>query len=713
MAASSSDVAQVTAAMEQVSTDKGAIARAAQAAKSGPTIEDMPTTNETTGEPLSKTERKKLLKLALKAVKDAEKKAAKEAKAVAEGKDPNAPASSGDKSAEADEENLAPWQYKENREKALKKLSDSGTQVYPHKFQPSMLLPAFREKFDATIEAGETKDDEIVSLAGRFLSKRAQGSKIVFYDLYADGAKVQVMSQIQHYEGGEDAFKQIHNVLRRGDVVGVRGRPGKSKKGELSLFPVEITLLSPCLHMLPPKFEVGGEREALNQDTRYRKRYLDGILNDGCRDVFSTRSKIINYVRRYLDVRGFLEVETPMMNMVAGGATAKPFKTYHNDLHMDLFMRVAPELYLKMLVVGGFDRVYEIGRQFRNEDIDLTHNPEFTTCEFYWAYADYNDLMKATEEMVSGMVKEITGSYILSYDEQDGRKHEIDFTPPFKRVSMTKGLEAAAGYKLPADLNTEEARLFLRGKVDELGLVCPANASAQLLDKLVGHYLEDNFINPTFLIDHPLIMSPLAKWHRDDPQLTERFELFVAGKELCNAYTELNDPAVQRERFLAQMLAKTQGDDEAQDHDEEFCTALEYALPPTAGWGLGIDRLTMFMTNKCNIKEVLLFPAMKPDDGGALANAAAAAATAATPSTPVGCAAFEGVDLGTLQGATKFEAYLEGKTYVAGGVKPSADDRVIFTAINTLPTACLEVYPRISAWLTAITAVPAQTRATW
>ncbi|GAX24360.1 lysyl-tRNA synthetase, class II [Fistulifera solaris] len=547
---------------------------------------------------------KNALKKKLKAEKAAAAKAEKEAKRAAEAaNNPKA----------ENEEEMDPSQFKANREAAVKALKENGEDPYPHKFHVDYRLPDYCEEFMSKTEDGEHLDTS-VSIAGRIVSVRGQG-KLYFYDIRGDGAKVQVMSGLQMYAEGEEAFHKIHHKLKRGDIIGVKGFPGKSKKGELSIFPTYIELLSPCLHMLP--FAKGDSNLGgiTNMETRYRQRYLDLIVNNDVRNTFIVRSQVINGIRKYLDERHFIEVETPMMNMIPGGAVARPFVTYHNDLSMDLYLRIAPELYLKMLVIGGLDRVYELGRQFRNEGIDLTHNPEFTTLEFYMAYADYNDLMTMCEEMVSGMVKQITGSYKIKYVPKPGAKEiEIDFEPPFKRIPMMEGLEEAMKDKLP-ELDDPEVEEKLIAILAKHGVECtPPHTTARLLDALVGEFLESDIINPTFITEHPQIMSPLAKYHRTKKHLTERFELFVAGRELANAYTELNDPAVQYELFLEQAKASSAGDDEAMITDDGFVTALEHGLPPTGGFGLGVDRFTMFLTNKNNIKEVLLFPAMKPTD---------------------------------------------------------------------------------------------------
>uniref|UniRef100_A0A8C5HIK8 Lysine--tRNA ligase n=1 Tax=Gouania willdenowi TaxID=441366 RepID=A0A8C5HIK8_GOUWI len=493
-----------------------------------------------------------------------------------------------------DEETLDPNQYFKIRTQAIQELKGTAEDPYPHKYHVDVSLTEFIEKYNH-LQAGEQLTDIVLNVSGRVHAKRASGAKLIFYDLRGEGVKLQVMANSRSYKS-EEAFVAINNKLRRGDIIGVRGNPGKTKKGELSIIPIEMTLLSPCLHMMP-HLHFGLK----DKETRYRQRYLDLILNDNVRQKFITLTT------------------NSMCKKLLNSAVARPFVTYHNELDMKLYMRIAPELYHKMLVVGGMDRVYEIGRQFRNEGIDLTHNPEFTTCEFYMAYADYHDLMDITEKLLSGMVKHITGGYKVTYHPNgpDGEAHEIDFTPPFRRVSMTHDLEKIMGVKFPPtdSYDTEETRKFFDDLCAQKGVDCsPPRTTARLLDKLVGDFLEVTCINPTFICEHPQIMSPLAKWHRSEKGLTERFELFVMKKEICNAYTELNDPIRQRELFQQQAKAKDEGDDEAMVIDETFCTALEYGLPPTAGWGMGIDRVAMFLTDSNNIKEVLLFPAMKPDD---------------------------------------------------------------------------------------------------
>lgn len=568
--------------------------------------------DEVTGEYVSKNELKKRQKQRKvaedKRIKDENKRKIEEEKKAAKGDD--------DQEGFSTEEELDPSKYTLIRKNWLDKRRANGENPYPHKFHRTHRIDEFVNEFSPLCvkESEFLEDRNDVALAGRVYSIRPSGKHLVFFDLVGDSAKIQVMANRKFFEDA-DNFTPIHASIKRGDIVGVRGSPGRTKTGELSLRPVTVERLSYCLHILPDPTD---PKTKLNKDTRYRQRYLDLIMHDPVKKIFLTRSKILSFLRKFLTDRDFIEVETPMMNMIAGGATARPFITTHNDLKMDLFMRIAPELYLKMLIVGGMERVFEIGKQFRNEGIDTTHNPEFTTIEFYWAYCDYNDLMAVTETLLSEMVYHIHGSYKITYHKQGKEnpdsKIEIDFTPPFRKIPMMKGLEEKLGVKMPEDLYSEEANEFFKKLCEERNVKCGLpHTTARLIDKLVGEFLEVECDNPTFIIDHPQIMSPLAKWHRSTKGLTERFELFANQHEILNAYTELNDPKVQLEAFEDQAAQKDMGDDEAQAVDYDFVKALEYGLPPTAGWGMGIDRLTMLLTDTCTIKEVLLFPAMKPD----------------------------------------------------------------------------------------------------
>ncbi|KAM7461580.1 hypothetical protein LguiA_029701 [Lonicera macranthoides] len=529
------------------------------------------------------------------------------------------PSSQVQKPLAADDEDMDAAQYFENRLKTLAAQNEARKNPYPHKFHASISILDYVEKF-GDLNSGEQLEDAEVSLAGRITNKRSSSSKLFFYDLQGGGAKVQVMADARRSDLDEAEFVKFHCGVKRGDIVGITGFPGRSIRGELSIFPKSFVVLSDCLHTMPQQktalgsdnvnvnkteeWVPGSGRNPEDQETQYRQRYLDWTLNTEIQHIFKTRAMVISHIRRFLNDLEFLEVETPLINMIAGGGVTHPFVTNHNDPNMKQFMR-KPELYLKELVGGGLDRVYKIGKPFKNERIDLTHNPEFTTCEFYMAFADCNDLMGVTEKMLSGMIKELTGGHKVKYHANglDSEPIEIDFTPPFRRIDMIKDLERMANLSIPKDLAGEEARKYLADACTKFNIQCPPpQTTTHLLEKLVGHFLEETCINPTFIINHPGITSPLAKWHRSKPGLTERFELFINKHELCNAYMELNDHVVQCQYFADQLKDQHLGDDEAMALDETICMALKYGLPPTGGWLLNIDELAMMLTDSQNIK---------------------------------------------------------------------------------------------------------------
>jgi len=445
------------------------------------------------------------------------------------------------------------------------------------------------------LEHFEVLEDQEVSVAGRIMSKRDQG-KVIFVHIQDLSGRIQIY--IRKDELGETLFDLI-TKFDVGDIIGIEGKVFRTKRGEISIHARNVKLLSKAMRPLPEKFH-----GLTNVEIRYRKRYLDLVMNPDVRQVFVTRSKIIRYMREFLEEREFLEVETPTLHTIPGGAAARPFSTHHNALDIDLYLRIALELPLKRLIVGGFEKVFEIGRTFRNEGISIKHNPEFTMMELYQAYANFQDIMELTEEMIAHIVQKIHGTLEITYQDQ-----LLQFQTPWRRLPMLDGILEYSGVDF-RDIKTDEQA---RQVAQEKGLHVEVGASrGKIINEFFEEFVEPNLIQPTFITGHPVEISPLAKRNADQPEYTDRFEAFIFGRELANAFSELNDPIDQRQRFEAQAAERVKGDDEAHILDEDFVQALEYGLPPTGGLGIGIDRLVMLLTDSASIRDVILFPTMRP-----------------------------------------------------------------------------------------------------
>ena len=489
------------------------------------------------------------------------------------------------------EENLS--QLLQIRRDKLKDLQESGNDPFQiTRYAVDNDSANIKENFDAL-------EGQPVSIAGRLMSKRGMG-KVSFCDLQDKSGRIQL------YARKDEMDEEEYNRFKKydiGDIVGVQGEVFRTQRGEMSVRVQKVTLLSKSLLPLPEKFH-----GLTNTELRYRQRYVDLIVNPEVKRNFIIRSQFIKYVRDFMDARGFMEVETPVLNTISGGATARPFITHHNTLDIDMYMRIATELPLKRLIVGGMDRVYEIGRIFRNEGMDPKHNPEFTTIELYQAYADFNDMMDLFEDLLSSAAQKILGTYQV---EWQGEK--IDLTPGWPRMPMHEAVKKYCGIDFMALTSDEEAVAAAKS----IGVELPETADktwGNALYECFDQKVEEKLIQPTFITMHPVDVSPLAKRSPSDPRLTERFELFICHSEMGNAFSELNDPIDQRQRFQKQVELRDKGDDEAGMMDEDFLTALEYGLPPTGGLGIGIDRCVMLLTNSDSIREVILFPTMKPLD---------------------------------------------------------------------------------------------------
>ena len=478
-----------------------------------------------------------------------------------------------------------------NKWEEIEELKREGIDPFGHSFFRTHKIKDLIEN-NKNLQAGECCQGK-VSIAGRLMALRTHG-KAIFANIEDVSGRIQIY--IKSNKIGETAFK-LFSKIGIGDILGVSGLIFKTRTGEVTIFVEEFVLLCKSVRSLPEKWH--GLKDV---EIRYRKRYLDLMVNPSVREIFIKRSKVVQSIRNFLDSKGFLEVETPIMQPIPGGATARPFITHHNALHRDFYLRIAPELYLKRLLVGGLEKVYELSRNFRNEGISTKHNPEFTMLELYEAYGDYHSMMQITEELIVYILKDVLGTLEIEY-----RGNKIDFTPPWKRISMYKAMEDAVGIRVdkisPKDFSkvVKKYNLNIKGSINR----------GEIINELFEKFVEPTLIQPTFVLDYPLELSPLSKQKKDNPELVERFELFISSMELANAFTELNDPAEQKRRFEEQVAKKEAGDMESHFMDKDYVEALEYGMPPAGGLGIGIDRLMMLLTNSDSIKEVILFPQLK------------------------------------------------------------------------------------------------------
>ena len=494
-----------------------------------------------------------------------------------------------------DENIISPEETEQERQEQMRIRIDKLNELSAAGMDPFEQVRYEVDSYSADIiESFEQMDGKEVHIAGRILSRRGMG-KVSFCDLHDKKGRIQTFTKIDAL--GPEVYA-MWQKLDIGDIVGIRGTVFRTQKGEISVRTEEYTLLAKALRPLPNKFH--GLKDT---DLRYRQRYVDLIVNPEVRDTFAKRSAILSEIRRFMDADGFMEVETPILNTIPGGATARPFVTHHNTLDMDMYLRIAPELYLKRLIVGGFERVYEMGRLFRNEGMSIKHNPEFTTIEMYQAYTDLRGMMDLAEKLLSSVALKVLGTTEITYQGTP-----ISLTPPFARMTMIECVKKYSGVDFMTITTDEDARKAAADKGIEPD---KSFRRGEILNLFFEIFCEEQLIQPTFICEYPIEISPLTKKKPGDPMMTERFELFIGGREYANAYSELNDPIDQRERFADQIRKRDAGDDEANLLDEDFCISLEYGMPPTGGMGIGIDRFVMLLTDRASIRDVLLFPTMK------------------------------------------------------------------------------------------------------